>query len=186
VTSIQEDDMEDSLRSASPNRGFNNKHKLLMWRTDKEISNDDYNEFSEHCSDFEQVQIYDHYINSMTRAMSQKNVAQFSFRESKNKRFHFNQKQTDDDNSVSDADSDGINSERVRDDYTRFRTQNQETIEFDLNEVMSQYDSSLNHQTSLAKDAENSLAGKHFRTNKISSCVDIDTIGGKVSLRYSY
>lgn len=177
--------MEDSLRSASPNQGLNNKHKLLMWRTQKEISNDDYNEFSEHCSDFEQVQMYDRYINSMTRAMSQRNVAQFSIRESKHKRFHFNQKQSDGQNSVSDGDSDDMKVEK--DAYTRFRTLNQETIEFDLNEVMSQHDTSLNnHQRSLSKDAENSLAGKHLRKNKYNSCVDIDSIGGKVSLPYSY
>lgn len=48
-SSIQEDDMEDTLRSASPNIFEKSDHsKLAEWRTQKNITLDEYNELSEH------------------------------------------------------------------------------------------------------------------------------------------
>lgn len=187
VTSIMEDDMEDTLRSASPNFELrNNNHNLLMWRTQKEISNEDYNEFSEHCNDFEQIDVYDHYISSMKRAISENNVLPIPRRESKYKRFFAASKKNDDDEeSVSDSDSDAIHIKR---DINKFRSQNQDAIEFDVNEIMTRPKNSYKHdESSMSKEEnDNSVTRRHFSTNKMNSCVDIDTIGGKVGLTYFY
>lgn len=187
VTSIMEDDMEDTLRSASPNLELNNNnHKLLMWRTHKEISNDDYNEFSEHCNDFEQIEVYDQYISSMKRAISENNVLPIPRRESRYKRFFSSSKHNDEEeeNSVSDSDSDAVDLKR---EITRFRSQNQDAIELDVNEIMSHTKNSYrNDVSSVSKEEEVSATGKNFSANKTNSCVDIDTIGGKVGLKSPY
>ena len=183
VTSIQEDDMEDTLRSASPNFELNNNnHKLFMWRTQKEVSNDDYNELSEHCNDYEQIEVYDQYISSMKRAISERNVMPIPRRESKFKRFFSASKHDEDEDSVSDTESDAIEIKKGNM-TTQFRSQTQDAVEFDFNEVMTFPVKSYNEETSTISKGEkqSSVVKGNFSQNKTNSCVDIDTIGGKVS-----
>ena len=49
IQGIKEDDMEDTLRSASPNfDARSNQSRMLKWRTQKDVSVEEYNELSEH------------------------------------------------------------------------------------------------------------------------------------------
>mmetsp|Transcript_41449 Transcript_41449/g.47804 ORF Transcript_41449/g.47804 Transcript_41449/m.47804 type:complete len:204 (+) Transcript_41449:335-946(+) len=83
---IAEDELEDTLLSASPNMEFRSRtgnQRLFMWRTEKNISVEDYNEISDYCDDVDQLEILHNYASHINQAMSEKNVCQLSMKKHK-------------------------------------------------------------------------------------------------------
>ncbi|CAI2380158.1 unnamed protein product [Moneuplotes crassus] len=188
-SSIEEDDMEDTLRSASPNIFENNGHsKLAEWRTQKNISLDEYNEFSEHCNDYDQVEAIEDYVESLNRAMSENNVKPIASRKRSNYRkfYHSN---FDEELSVSSGeesfdfgydDCEAI-TRQISQRYT-LNSQN-DRISAIRRECKRNEESHRNTglKKAVTKRSENS------NTNKVSSIatshVDIDTVDGKTVIK---
>ena len=184
--------MEDTLRSASPN--LDNKlksasHRFHVWRTEKNISIDDYQELSEHVGNYDDLDLFDSYAEHMQRAMSEKNVLGISSRFGKKRRQFRNTKSSVE--TVSDDESEEVNviGDLIDDDYhnefTSYGNDKRQTHEYEYSGMNNDF------ETHEAKDDNMSMVCKidkkrntlHKKsTKKTNSIVDIDSVNGKVSL----
>lgn len=191
-SSIQEDEVEETLRSASPNLQMrSNQSRLAEWRTQKNISLDEYNEISEHCSDYDQVQAIDEYVDSINRAMSENNVRPFTEkRGSKFRKFYHSN--LEDELSVSD-DAVSLDLDLEKEEVEEPRT-SREAHRLTLNENNAPLEHLSSPSSSPKVDSSDLPApvkshkrrskftlNQKFSTNQTNSHVDIETVDGKVS-----
>lgn len=161
-----------------------------MWRTEKHLSLEDYNELSEQYEDLEHLEIIHGYVNNLQKAMSERNVGKLTGGIHKRAR-DFSQTSGDED-SINDDESQSINmahpDPESRDeqdvDYHHYETQKQQTHNFDTAEQDLDFDNRRFDPETMSvdkihRDKRNTCKEK-LSTNKTNSVVDIDTVDGKV------
>lgn len=186
-SSIQENEIEETLRSASPNLIIrSNQSRIAEWRTQKNITLDEYNEFSEHCSDYNQVEVIEDYVESLNRAMSEKNVNPINNRKRSTFRkfYHSN---FDEELSVSDEEG-SLEIDEEEDEEILKQVNQRLTLKTKKDQIegIKRKESNTNTQGVAHQKKVMSKRGEFSQKNILSSIptshVDIDTIGGKVSI----
>lgn len=162
-----------------------------MWRTEKNLSLDDYNELSEQYEDVEHLEIIHSYVNNLQKAMSENNIGKLIGGTHKRAR-DFSQTSSEE-GSLQDDVSESINmahpDPESRDeqdyDYHNYETQKQQTHNFDTMEQNFDLDNRRFDPETMSLDKiqrdKRGTCKEKLSTNKTNSVVDIDTVDGKVS-----
>lgn len=189
--------MEDTLRSASPNieaRSRSHAQRMMIWRTQRHISTEDMQEISDRCDDFDHIEIYNGYAETLQKAMSENNIVKLSGHNSKRFRSFHPSDDNEEGNSISgDSESQSIEmgqnmkSEGVSEHEVRGGFLKQQTLLYnDPHQVDEISEDSEDEAMSVDKATreKRSSANPRLLSNKSNSIVDIDTVGGKVSFYF--
>jgi hypothetical protein len=183
--------MEDTLRSASPN--LDNKlrsasHRFHVWRTEKNLSFDDYQEMSDHFDNYDDLDLIDGYAENMQRAMSEKNVLGISSRFGKKRRRQFRNTKSSFE-TVSDDGSEEVNviGNIIEDDYhhefTSYANDKRQTHEYEysgMNNNFDTHEAKADNMSMVCKIDKKRNTLQKKSTKKTNSIVDIESINGKV------
>lgn len=194
---ITENEFEDSIQSGSPNmaaRFRSNTNRLNMWRTEKNISLDDYNEISDYAADYDHLDMIHDIAQNLKKAISERSVLGMSFNKKKRKFYNSVERDGSFDD---DSDSVGMSHQEVQDfdevDFQHFSNVKRQTLDNtigyekfdssnkDINsEIVNKIDEVMTlNQYESSRDRQN----QDLSSNKVNSLVDIDTVNGKVSAK---
>ena len=191
---ITENEFEDSIQSGSPNivaRMRNNQNRLNMWRTEKNISLEDYNEISDYAADYDHLDMIHDIALNLKKAMSERSV--FGISLNKKKRKFYNSVERD--GSFDDeSESVEMNHQEVQDfdevDFQSLSNVKRQTLDntiryehFDSSskDINSEIVNKMDEVLTLNQyESSRDRAKQDLSSNKINSLVDIDTINGKV------
>ena len=196
---ITENEIEDSLLSGSPNivaRMRNNSNRLNMWRTEKNISLEDYNEISDYAGDYDHLDFIHDIAQNLKKAMSERSVLGLS--NNKKRKFYHSVERDgsfDDDN---ESESVGINHQEVKEiemsDIQNLNKDKRQTLDHTIGydnldsmnkEINSEIPNKMDEVLTVNKFESSENKRNNFSSNKANSLVDIDTIGGKVRNIYN-
>jgi len=184
---IAEDDREDSPLSASPNpeaRLRSKEHKLNMWRTQKGMSVEDYNEVYELSDNYDELEVFDGFAANLEKAISERNVedirnpirikhVNINVRRPLTRHFTEN---ASEEVSVFDKSQDEI-IEDYSDDLHQDQASSNEIHDDEIDSEKESQEAS-DESPSYGKCNIN----QNGTTNMVSSVVDFDTVNGKVSI----
>lgn len=168
-----------------------------MWQTEKNLSIDEYNELSEYCNDYDELEAIHAYASTLQHAMSEKNVLGISNKRYRKNNFKKNQE-------INSSISDDIGSESIaipdngtKDDWTtseytsdaEYPKEKRQTLDYQEeylkygNQVEAFDSEDIKGQDDVASvdKVHKSKFKAKFSTNQTESLVDIDTVNGKVS-----